>query len=109
LSSSTKAIKAGLRYVGCILPASLVEQLSRLEDSDLGPDQGIVQLAVHDRPAGEKIDLYAAVRRISEALVLGILDLDAGENEIVLRLVGRNPRSSGLGLDLAEIVLEPLR
>jgi hypothetical protein len=75
----------------------------------LGPDQGIVQLAVHDRPAGERADLFAADRRRSDALTLGILDLDAGENEIVLRLVGRNARSSGLGLDLAEIVLEPVR
>ena len=52
---------------------------------------------------------YSVDRRIGEALVLGILDLEAGENEIVLRLVGKNARSSGLGLDLAEIVLEPLR
>ena len=75
----------------------------------LGPDQGVVQLAVHDRPWGEKIDLYAAARRKSDALVLGVLDLEAGENEIVLRLVGKNARSSGSGLDLAEIVLEPIR
>ena len=92
---------------GCDVPSAGRYRVSL--KAVLGPDQGVVQLAVHDRPAGEKIDLYAAARRKSDALVLGVLDLSPGENEIVLRLVGKNARSSGLGLDLVEIVLEPVR
>jgi len=73
-----------------------------------GPDQGIVQLARNDRPWGDKVDLYAAVRGKSESLTLGELALSGGENAIVLRLVGKNDKSSGIGLDLAEIILEKI-
>jgi hypothetical protein len=52
------------------------------------------------------MDLYAAAKKKSDLLPLGELDLLAGENEIVIRLVGKNTKSAGLGLDLAEIVLE---
>lgn len=75
----------------------------------LGPEQGIVQLARNDRPAGEPADLYAAERRKSDLIAVGELDLLGGENEIVLRLAGKNAKASGLGLDLAEIVLERMR
>ncbi len=92
---------------GCDIPAAGRYQV--IIKAVLGPDQAVVQLAVRDRPAGEKIDLYAPVRRIGEQLILGVLDLNEGENEIVLRLVGKNVRSSGLGLDLAELILEPVR
>ncbi|MCX6561893.1 MAG: DUF2961 domain-containing protein [Candidatus Aminicenantes bacterium] len=75
----------------------------------LGPEQGIVQLTRNDRPAGEPVDLYAAAKKKSDLLPLGEIDLLTGENEIVFRLVGKNAKSSGLGLDLAEIVLEKSR
>ncbi len=75
----------------------------------LGPEQGIVQLARNDRPAGEPLDLFAAERKKSDLMPLGEMDLLAGENEIVMRLVGKNPKSSGLGLELAEIILERIR
>jgi hypothetical protein len=92
---------------GCEVPSAGRYRVSL--KAVLGPDQGLVQLAVRDRPSGEKIDLYSVARRVGEALVLGILDLSAGENEIVLRLVGKNARSSGSGLDLVESVLEHVR
>ncbi|MHB8054892.1 MAG: glycoside hydrolase family 172 protein [Candidatus Aminicenantales bacterium] len=74
-----------------------------------GPDQGIVQLARSDRPWGEPANLYAPERRKTSPLVLGELDFEAGENPVVLRLVGKDARSSGLGFDLAEIILERIR
>ncbi|MDD8025406.1 MAG: DUF2961 domain-containing protein [Acidobacteriota bacterium] len=72
----------------------------------LGSEQGIVQLTKNDRPAGEPLDLYALKRSKSDLLPLGELELLSGENEIVLRIVGKNKKSWGQGLDLAEIVLE---
>jgi hypothetical protein len=75
----------------------------------LGPGQGIVQLARNDRPAGDLLDLYAAERKKSDLLPLGEMDLLAGENEIVLRLVGKNAKAVDVGLDLAEVVLERIR
>jgi len=74
-----------------------------------GPDQGIVQLARFDRPWGESANLYASERRKTPPLVLGELDFETGENAVVLRLIGKDARSSGLGLDLAEIILERIR
>jgi len=75
----------------------------------LGSEQGIVQLARNDRPAGEPVDLYAPKRTKSELLPLGELDLMAGENEVVLRIAGKNKKSWSQGLELAEIVLEKIR
>ena len=74
-----------------------------------GPDMGIVQLSRFDRPWGDTASLYAPERRKTSLLPLAELELTAGENAVVLRLVGRDERSSGLGLDLAEIVLEKVR
>jgi len=75
----------------------------------LGPDQAIVQMARYDRPAGEPVDLYAPIRAKSNLLVLGEMDLQSGENEVVLRIAGKNAKSSGQSLELAEIVLEKVR
>jgi hypothetical protein len=72
----------------------------------LGPDQGIVQLSRHDMPVGETVDLYAPSRGLSEVLPLGVQELDAGDNRVFLKLVDRDERSSGLGLELVEIVFE---
>jgi len=74
-----------------------------------GPDQGIIQLSRFDRPWGQPADLYAPKRGKSPLIVLGELDLEAGENAVVLRLVGKNKSSSAAGTDLAEIVLEKIR
>jgi len=73
-----------------------------------GPGQAIVQLYRNDLPAGEPVNLYAEARSVSELLPMGTFDLEAGENLLFLTLVGRDPRTRGLGMDLVEIVLDRL-
>ncbi len=92
---------------GCEVPSDARYRISI--KALLGPDQGIIQLARNDRPAGEPVDFYAEKRCKSELVPLGELNLRAGENEIVLRLAGKNAKSLGLSLDLAELVLEKIR
>jgi len=75
----------------------------------LGPDQGILRLFERDKPAGEAVNLYAAERAISDALPLGVFEMSRGDNVIYLHLTGADPRSKGLGLDLAEIIFERVR
>jgi hypothetical protein len=75
----------------------------------LGPDQGILRLFERDRPAGEAVDLYAAERTVSDALPLGIFEMRKGDNVIYLHLTGADPRSKGLGFDLAEIIFDRVR
>ncbi|MBN1422849.1 MAG: DUF2961 domain-containing protein [Planctomycetes bacterium] len=71
-----------------------------------GPDQGIVQLFQHDRPAGTPVNLYAEERRASDLLSLGVLDMAAGDNAVFIVLTGKDERSHGLGLDAVELVFE---
>ena len=75
----------------------------------LGPDQGILRLFERDKPAGEAVDLYAAERVVSDARPLGIFEMREGDNVIYLHLTGADPRSKGLGFDLAEIIFERMR
>jgi hypothetical protein len=74
-----------------------------------GPDQGIVRIYRNDVPAGEPANLYAKDRKVSPVLPLGTFDMKAGENFVFLDLVGKDPMSKGLGLDLAEIVFEKVK
>lgn len=72
----------------------------------LGPDQGVLRIFERDRPAGEAVSLYAPERVVSEPMPLGIFTMDKGDNIVYFHLVGADPRSKGLNLDLAEIIFE---
>ncbi len=72
----------------------------------VGPDQGRLQLFERDRPAGRAVDLYAPERAVGGPFALGEFEMHRGENVIYLHLAGADPRSKGLGFDLAEIVFE---
>ncbi len=74
----------------------------------LGPDQGRLRLFELDRPAGRAVDLYAPERAVGGPFALGDFDMRRGENIVYLHLEGADPRSKGLGFDLAEIVFERL-
>jgi hypothetical protein len=69
-----------------------------------GPAQARVQLFQDENPVADPVDLYAERPSKSGRLLLGRLDLAEGKNNLMFKLVGRNERSSGLGLDLIQIV-----
>lgn len=69
-----------------------------------GPAQGIVQLFQNENPAGDGVDLYAPEPAKTERILLGTLDLEEGANHLMLKLVGQNPESTGLGLDLIAVI-----
>ena len=72
----------------------------------LGPDQGILRVFERDRPAGEAVNLYAAERAVGGPLRLGTFEMRKGENIVYLHLVGADPRSKGMGFELAELIFE---
>jgi hypothetical protein len=72
----------------------------------LGPDQGILRLFERDRPAGQPANLSAPERAASGEMPLGTFEMRKGENTVYLHLVGADPRSKGLGFELAEIIFE---
>jgi hypothetical protein len=74
-----------------------------------GPDQGIAQMFQHDRPTGEAANLYAESRGLSQVLPLGVQEMSAGDNLFFLHLVGKDARSTGMNLDLVEIVFERVK
>lgn len=72
----------------------------------LGPDQGKIQMYQRDRPVGETADLFAPTRSVSSLIPLGIQDMSAGDNLVYLHIVGKDTHSTGMNLDLVEIVLQ---
>lgn len=65
-----------------------------------GPEQGIVGLFRNEAPAGEAVDFYAEAREKSPAVRLGTIPLDAGPNNLMFKLIGKDTKSKGLGFDL---------
>jgi hypothetical protein len=75
----------------------------------VGPDQGTIQIFRNERAEGAAVDLYAPVRAASKPVRLAELEFVEGENVLLLKLVGRNARSSGLGIDLTDLVFDRVR
>lgn len=69
-----------------------------------GPAQARVQLFQNENPVAPPVDLFAPEPVKSERLLLGRLPLVEGRNRLMLKLVDKNERSSGLGLDLISVV-----
>ena len=71
-----------------------------------GPGQATVQIFRNERAEGQAVDLYRETRQRVGPMRLAELGFAEGENVVLLKLVGTNPRSSGQGLDLMSLVFE---
>lgn len=69
-----------------------------------GPDQAKVQLFQNENPVGEPVDLFAPEVVRSPRLLLGSLELAEGNNNLMIKLVGKHERSTGLGMNLIEVI-----
>jgi hypothetical protein len=69
-----------------------------------GPGQAMVQLFQNENPVAPPVDLYASEQEQSGRLLLGRLDLAEGKNNLMFKLVDKNEKSSGLGLDLIHVI-----
>ena len=74
-----------------------------------GPDQASVQIFKNEKAEGEVVDLYRPQREKSGPMPLAQMELVEGENVVLLKLVGMNPQSSGLGLDVTTLTFERVR
>jgi hypothetical protein len=74
-----------------------------------GPDQGVVQMFHDDMPYGDPVDLYAEKKQLGPETSLGILDMKKGDNVVFLHLIRKDAQSSGLGLDLVQIIFEKVK
>ena len=86
----------------CELPAP--GRYSVFIEAVKGPAQGRVQLFQNENPIADPVDLYADNAMKSGRLLLGELDLKEGRNNLMFKLVGKNEKSSGLGLDLIQVI-----
>jgi hypothetical protein len=71
-----------------------------------GPQQAQVQLFQNEAPVGDAVDLYAPERTRGELVALGTLSFEEGPANVMFKLVGKNEKSAGLGLDLVTIQCE---
>ncbi len=70
------------------------------------PVYGIVAASLDGKPIGGPFDAYApAVDREGERVSFGVVDLNAGEHEIALRVVGRNPNATGCSISVRRWLL----
>ena len=90
-------------YLTCHVPTEARYHVSL--EALLGPEQGQVQLFQDEVPVGPAVDLYSAAQVRSPQIPLGQLQLEAGDNPIMLKLVGQNPQAKALGLDLIQVRL----
>ncbi len=74
-----------------------------------GPTQGVVQIFKNEVGQGEAADLYAPERVKSGVLPLAELELKEGDNRVMFKLIGKNEKSKGHGLDLYRIIFEKIR
>jgi len=74
-----------------------------------GPDQARVQIFKNEKAEGEIVDLYRPRRELSGPMPLAEMELVEGENVVLLKLVDKNARSSGLGLDVTTLTFERVR
>ena len=70
------------------------------------PDFARIRLFLDDEPLADQIDLYAPIVTPSGAIPLGTLTLNAVEHRLTVRVVGKNPASTGFhfGLDCFQVV-----
>lgn len=69
-----------------------------------GPAQAKVQLFQNENPVAAPVDLYSEKPERSGRMLLGKLDLPAGPNNLMFKLIGQNEKSAGLGLDLINVI-----
>lgn len=85
----------------CDLPSAGRYEVSI--DAVKGPAQAKVQLFDKEAPVGTAVDLYAEKRELAERMSLGTRMFPEGPANLMFKLVGKNPNSEGLGLDLIKI------
>jgi len=73
------------------------------------PDQAIVRIYENEKAEGEVVDFYRPQREKSGSMPLAQMELVEGENVVLLKLVGKNPQSSGFGLDVTTLTFERVR
>ncbi len=69
-----------------------------------GPGQAQVQLFQNEAPVAKAADLYQASRAKSGRVSLGMMELEEGKNNLMLKLPGKNEKAAGLALDLIQII-----
>lgn len=96
----------GLHYVSFIVEIPVAGRYRVSLEAVEGPGQATVQVYRNEHGIGTAVDLYSAERRRGSLRSLGTLDMSSGDNQVMLKLIGKNAASSGLGLDLVQLVFE---
>ena len=69
-------------------------------------DYGTIQLIVNGKEVGE-VDLFNADKVIAVDHEVGVAELKKGDNELVLKVVGKNEKSRGYLAGINYLVLTP--
>ena len=75
-------------------------------DAIKGPDCGQVRLLQDASGQDHTVDLYAERPSRADGLLMGEVEAQEGNNNLMFSIVGKNGASSALGFDLISIILE---
>jgi hypothetical protein len=71
-------------------------------------DYGKIQLIVNGKEVGSPVDLYNDDKVIAVDHEVGIAELKKGQNELVLKIVGKNEKSTGYLAGINYLILTPV-
>jgi hypothetical protein len=77
-----------------------------LIDAIPGPDSGKVRLLQDASGQDHTVDLYAPSLSRANGMLMGEIEAQEGNNNLMFSIVGKNSASGALGFDLINIVLE---
>ena len=89
-------------YVTCHVPVAGRYEIAI--EALRGPEQGVLQLFRDEVPAGEPVDLFSDALAKSGRVKLGTQELQAGDNPVMFKLVGKHGQATATGLDLIQII-----
>ncbi len=70
-----------------------------------GPECGLLQVKREEVALGPELDLYAEKQEIVRDVYAGEIDAREGANGLMFKMLGKNPKASGMGVDLINVTL----
>ncbi|AIE86884.1 glycoside hydrolase family 172 protein [Fimbriimonas ginsengisoli] len=90
--------------LGCDLPSAGRYRI--YIDAVKGPEQAKAQLFQDESPVGDPVDLFAEKPAVASHVLVGEINAVEGRNNLMFKLVGKNPLATGFGFDLMTVVCE---
>jgi hypothetical protein len=109
LGSQFLGAKKPGQFISFTLPKVPAGKYELLGDFVMAYTYGIVQVSVDGKPAGKPFDAYCEdVDTVGDRVSLGTVDLTAGDHEVRVEIVDKNPQAKGYLISVKKWLLRKL-